>query len=58
MEREKLKRIIEALLFVSEEPLSLNALREITEECEGKVIREAIEELSQEYKSAGGRFLL
>ena len=47
----KIKRIIEALLFVSEEPLSLDALKEITDIKEGKVVRELVEELNQEYAS-------
>ena len=52
----KIKRIIEALLFVSEEPLSLDALKEITDIKEGRLLRELVEELNQEYKSEGRSF--
>jgi len=50
MEREKIKLIIEALLFTSHEPLSEKKLTEVLEEIDKESIRVALEELRREYQ--------
>ncbi|MFH1282481.1 MAG: SMC-Scp complex subunit ScpB [bacterium] len=47
MEREKLKRVVEALLFITDNPLTLKKLREITEES-GESIVEIINEIGED----------
>ena len=52
--QERVKRIIEALLFASIEPLSFQKIREITDVAhplKPRIIRELIEELRDEYIS-------
>ena len=52
--RDRVKRIIEALLFASAEPLTFQKIREITDiahPLKPRVIREIIEELRDEYIS-------
>jgi len=50
MEREKLKNIVECLLFFSDKPLGIDKLAEITETGNSIEVREAIEELKREYE--------
>jgi segregation and condensation protein B len=50
--------IIESLLFVSDEPLSLDKLKTILETVESKEIRAALEVLAQDYERRGGGFTL
>lgn len=50
MEKVKVKLIIEALLFVSHEPLSGKKLTEVLEEVDKESIRVALEELRGEYQ--------
>ncbi len=50
MEREKIKLIIEALLFVSHEPLTEKRLAEVLEGIDKESIREALGELRKEYR--------
>jgi len=45
-----LKGLLEALLFVTPQPLSLHALKKLIPEEEGRRIREALEELKREYE--------
>lgn len=58
MDREETKKIIEALLFVSDKPLSLDTMREVLEErrIEATEIRAITEELNSEYASTGRSF--
>jgi segregation and condensation protein B len=56
MDRDEAKRIIEALIFVSEKPVSIDTLREILENVEPTLIRNLIEELNQEYSSSNRSF--
>lgn len=59
--RQRLKRIIEALLFASSTPISFNKLREVGETLcplRPKALRELIEELQQEYMSQQRAFRL
>ena len=55
---ENLKYIIESLLFVAEDPLTIEKLRTILETVEAKEIREALGTLTEEYDQRGGGFLL
>ena len=52
-ERVNLKRIVEALLFVSSEPLSISRLEALTEglRVEGESLRQILTELEREYES-------
>lgn len=56
MDKNSLKRVIEALLCASEKPLSISKLQDITEKPGTQEIREAINELKQEYETAGHAF--
>ena len=57
MNREKLKYIIEAALMVSEKPLSISRLLSLfgqdSDEVDRTVIREALQELQQDYEGRG-----
>lgn len=53
MDREEKKRIIEALLFVSDKPVSIDALRDVMKDVEPTEARALIEELNGEYSSSG-----
>ncbi len=48
---EDLKHIIESLLFVAEEPISLNRFKRIIAQVEGREIKEALTELAVEYET-------
>lgn len=50
MNDEELKRIIEAILFASDEPLSINEIREVLDGADGRIIRTVIEGLRDEYE--------
>lgn len=58
MERDQSKKIIEALLFVSDKPVSLDALRDVLKEVEATDVRSVIEELNAEYASSGRSFAI
>ena len=51
-----IKRVIEALLFVSEKPLTLDDLRQALDGTEEDVIKEAIEELKDHYTKSERSF--
>lgn len=55
---QELKHIIESLLFVADEPLTVDKLRGIIETADGKQIRTALQTLAGEYDQRGGGFLL
>jgi segregation and condensation protein B len=55
---QDLKNIIESLLFVAGEPLSLDRFKSILETVEGKQIRAALQALTEEYEARGGGFRL
>ncbi len=55
---EDLKHIIESLLFVAEEPISLNQFKRIIAPAEGREIKEALTELVAEYETRRGGFYL
>jgi segregation and condensation protein B len=50
--------IIESLLFVADEPLSLDKLKSILETVESKEIKAALQSLADHYESRGGGFSL
>jgi segregation and condensation protein B len=50
--------IIESLLFVADEPLSLDKLKSILETVESKEIKSALQVLADRYESRGGGFSL
>lgn len=59
--RQHAKRIIEALLFASSDPLSFNKIREVVDTFQSlkpRVVRELISELQQEYLSQQRAFRL
>lgn len=56
--QENLAHIIESLLFVSEEPLTIDKFKQILETVEAKDIRTALQDLSLEYQERGGGFKL
>ncbi|MFA5146405.1 MAG: SMC-Scp complex subunit ScpB [Candidatus Omnitrophota bacterium] len=56
MDKEEAKRIIEALLFVSDKPVSIDALREVLKGIEATEIRGLIEALNGEYASSARSF--
>ena len=58
MAESNLKHIIEGLLFVADEPLTVEKLKGIIETADNKQVREALEELSAEYENRGGGFYL
>ena len=55
---EDLKNIIESLLFVAEEPLTLDRIKDVLELNDRKPIREALHELQTDYESRTGAFVL
>jgi segregation and condensation protein B len=55
---ENIKHIIESLLFVAEEPLTLDKIKRITVPAEVKDIKDALTALSTEYEARPGGFYL
>ncbi len=55
---EDLKHIIESLLFVAEEPISLNRFKRVIAQAEGKEIKAALTALAVEYETRRGGFYL
>ena len=58
MDRDQAKKIIEALLFVSDKPISIDALKDVLKEIEPADIRSIIEELNGEYSASGRSFAI
>jgi segregation and condensation protein B len=56
MDREESKRIIEALLFVSDKPVSIDTLKDVVKEIEPAEVRAIVEELNREYAASGRSF--
>lgn len=56
MEKAEAKRIVEALLFVSDKPVSIDTLKEVLKDIEPADIRAVTEELNGEYASSGRSF--
>jgi segregation and condensation protein B len=55
---DDIKNIIESLLFVAEEPLTIERLAKIISESQTGQIRQALEELAAEYAARQGGFFL
>ena len=55
---DDIKNIIESLLFVADEPLSIERLKNIIGQAETKEIRQALEELGADYEARRGGFYL
>jgi segregation and condensation protein B len=55
---EDIKYIIESLLFVADEPLTVDRIKKIIVEAETREIRETMAELTAEYEARGGGFYL
>ncbi|MEN8244277.1 MAG: SMC-Scp complex subunit ScpB [Thermodesulfobacteriota bacterium] len=55
---EDLKNIIESLLFVAEEPLTLDRIKDILEVDDRKLVRKTLHELQADYESRTGAFVL
>jgi segregation and condensation protein B len=58
MDREQSEKIIEALLFVSDKPVSIDALKDVLKDVEPTDIRSIIEGLNGEYASSGRSFAI
>ncbi len=58
MNDEELKRIIEAILFASDQPVSINEMREVLDGADGRIIRTVIEGLRDEYEKEKRSFRL
>lgn len=56
MDKDQAKRIIEALLFVSDKPVSIDALKDVLKEVDPTEIRALVEGLNGEYSSQGRSF--
>ena len=52
MDREEAKRIVEALLFVSDKPVSIDTLKDVLKDIEPAQVREIVIELNNEYTSS------
>ncbi|MGD2098574.1 MAG: SMC-Scp complex subunit ScpB [Desulfobacterales bacterium] len=55
---DNLKNIVESLLFVSDEPLTIERLKQIISDSETKALREALDELMLDYETRQGGFYL
>jgi len=55
---ENIKHIIESLLFVADEPLTMERFRKIITQAEAKEIRDALTALAAEYEERQGGFFL
>jgi segregation and condensation protein B len=55
---EDLKNIVESILFVSEEPLSVDRIQQVVAEADADEIRTALQALQQEYDARQGGFHL
>ena len=55
---EDLKNIVESLLFVADEPLAIERLKQIIPGVETKALREALDDLTVDYETRQGGFYL
>src|SRR3989338_546599 len=56
MDRDEARRALEAILFVSDGPISINTIKEVLVDIEPTTIRSLIEELNNEYASSNRSF--
>jgi segregation and condensation protein B len=55
---EDLKNIVESILFVTEEPLTVERIKRVVPEADTAEIRDALQDLTQEYDARQGGFSL
>ena len=55
---EDIKNIIESLLFVAEEPLTIDSIKKVLDSADSNAIRNVLDELSSEYEARKGGFFL
>ncbi|MBU4413542.1 MAG: SMC-Scp complex subunit ScpB [Proteobacteria bacterium] len=55
---EDIKNIIESLLFVAEDPLTIDSIKKVLDSTDSNVIRNVLNELSIEYEARKGGFFL
>lgn len=53
-EGSKLKSIVEALVFLSEQPISLDRIASVLNDCSRKELKEILKELEEEYEQRAG----
>ena len=58
MNDEEFKRVIEAILFASDQPVSINEMSEVLDGADGRIIRTVIEGLRDEYEKEKRSFRL
>lgn len=58
MEKERIKSILESIIFVSDEPLPLNRLAQLIEHDDKKELRAILDEMKEESSTRGGGFEL
>jgi segregation and condensation protein B len=56
MDKEEAKRIVEALLFVSDKPVSVDTLKDVLKDIEPAQVRDIVMELNNEYVTSGRSF--
>jgi len=55
---QEIKNILESLLFVASEPLSIERMKKVLDNSETRLIREALNTLAGEYEARGSAFFL
>ena len=55
---EDIKNIIESLLFVAEDPLTIDSIKKVLDSTDSNAIRNVLHELSSEYEARKGGFFL
>jgi len=55
---DNLKNIIESLIFIAEEPVTIDHLKNVITEVKTKDIRKALQTLMEEYRNRNGGFIL
>lgn len=58
MDKNEIKQVLEALIFVSDKPLTVFQIREVAGGVSEQDIRQAISELNQEYESTNRSFVI
>lgn len=53
MDEDRLRNVVEALLFAADEPLTTRRIRDLLKLDDGRVVRRAVERLRNEYAAAG-----
>ncbi len=56
MDKEQVKHIVEAMLFVSDKPLFVNEIKGVLEDVEARQVKDALVELAKEYEDTNRAF--